>query len=81
MSACQITYKGVKLVLSHYAYRTWPHAFRKSIHLYGHSHNNLPSFYRSFDVGVDAQNFMPINADFVLEKADKNTDEFKENNQ
>ena len=78
ITAYQMVYKGVKLVVGHYAYRSWPQSFRGAIHLFGHSHGNLSPFYRSFDAGVDANNFMPINADFVLEKAKKITEDFKE---
>jgi len=78
ISAYQMTYKGVKLILSHYAYRTWPQAFRGAIHLYGHSHNNLPPYYRSFDVGVDANYFMPLNIGTIFEKISKLTEDFQE---
>lgn len=45
---------GDKMVyMSHYGTRTWPSAFRGTIHLYGHSHSNLPPLYKSMDVGVD----------------------------
>jgi len=78
ISAYQTVYKGTKLVLSHYAYRTWPQSFRGSIHLFGHSHGNLSPFYRSFDCGVDANEFKPLSFDFVMEKANKITEDFKE---
>ena len=48
------------LILSHYAYRSWPNAFRGAWHLFGHSHGNLDDFYRSTDVGVD-KNKYPVN--------------------
>jgi len=49
-----------KIFCGHYALRTWPNAFRGAWHLYGHSHGNLAEpFYRSFDVGVDGNNYYP----------------------
>ena len=69
---------GRLLVLSHYAYRTWVGAFRGSIHLYGHSHNNLKPLFKSFDVGVDANNFFPIIIDKVFDIADSIDDNFSE---
>jgi len=66
------------LILSHYAYRTWPSAFRGTIHLYGHSHSNLPSLYKSFDVGVDANNFFPVTLEEVFKRADAVTADFSE---
>lgn len=48
-----IEIEGQKIFISHYGHRTWPSAFRGTWHLYGHSHNNLPPMYKSFDVGVD----------------------------
>ncbi len=65
------------IVISHYALRSWPHAFRGSINLFGHSHSKLPPLYRSFDVGVDAWNFFPVSFNQVLEKVESIQD-FKE---
>jgi len=71
--------EGKRVVLSHYAYRTWPSAFRGTIHLYGHSHGNLNDFYRSFDVGVDSNNGYPWEWSEVINKTmSVSTDEFKE---
>lgn len=50
-----IDINGQKIFLSHYALRTWPNAFRGSWMLYGHSHSNLPMFYKSMDIGVDTE--------------------------
>lgn len=46
---------GRKFVLCHFAMRTWPWQRHGSIHLYGHSHGNLPDDVNSYslDVGVD----------------------------
>jgi calcineurin-like phosphoesterase family protein len=39
-----------KLFMSHYSHRTWHKAHKGAIHLYGHSHGNLPDLYKSMDV-------------------------------
>jgi calcineurin-like phosphoesterase family protein len=44
-----------KVILSHYAIRSWWGMHGGSYHLYGHSHATLPeNDTRSFDVGVDS---------------------------
>ena len=57
-----VVIEGQAIWLSHYAHKVWPKQGRKSWHLYGHSHNNLPDDKHSlsFDVGVDAHNFTPL---------------------
>ena len=42
-----------RVFLSHYAHRTWPGQHNGTIHFYGHSHNSIPNFGMSRDVGVD----------------------------
>ncbi|UFS81522.1 MULTISPECIES: hypothetical protein [Rhizobium] len=45
--------EGQKLVLAHYAQRSWQWERKGGWHFYGHSHGNLPGVGRSRDVGVD----------------------------
>lgn len=45
--------EGQRVVLCHYALRTWSAAHHGAWHFYGHSHGRLPSQGRSRDVGVD----------------------------
>lgn len=54
--------------LSHYAHRTWPKMNYGAIHLFGHSHGNMPDFGRSTDVGVDRWNYTPVSIDQILDK-------------
>lgn len=61
------TINGIKLVVCHYAMRTWAASHYNSFHLFGHSHGNLPPYGKSFDVGVDAHNFYPVSFDEVCE--------------
>jgi calcineurin-like phosphoesterase family protein len=61
---------GQKIMLCHYAMRTWRNAYRGTWMLYGHSHGSLPESEtsRSFDVGVDPWNLTPISFEQVAEK-------------
>jgi calcineurin-like phosphoesterase family protein len=44
---------GDRIILNHYAMRTWSASIHGSWHLYGHSHGRLPPHGRSRDCGVD----------------------------
>ena len=59
---------GHKVVLCHYAMRSWPGSFHGSVLLYGHSHGRLPPYGRSQDVGVDTNDFYPYRLDAVVRK-------------
>lgn len=59
------------ITLCHYAMRVWPRSHFNSWHLYGHSHSHLESFGKSFDVGVDANNFFPLSLEEVKERMNK----------
>lgn len=54
--------RGQKIVLCHYAMRTWEQSHYGVIQLHGHSHGMLPDDpdLRQIDVGVDCWNFTPI---------------------
>jgi len=56
---------GEKIYLSHYAHRVWRSSNHGSWHLFGHSHNCLPSYRRSMDVGVDAQRYAPVSFEAI----------------
>jgi calcineurin-like phosphoesterase family protein len=58
------------ITLDHYAGRVWHGSHKGTWQLYGHSHGHLPEEpqWLSFDVGVDAQDFFPINIEQVIEK-------------
>lgn len=49
--------EGVRLMLCHYALRSWPGA---ALNLHGHSHGRLKPLPRQYDVGVDARGFRPV---------------------
>lgn len=44
---------GDRIILNHYAMRTWAASVHGTWHLYGHSHGRLPAYGRSRDCGVD----------------------------
>lgn len=73
-------YKGVKIVMCHYAMRTWNKSHAGAYQLYGHSHNAFKEDANlSFDVGVDGWNYSPISVEQVVERMiwkTKNVDYF-----
>ena len=58
--------EGRRLVLCHYAFRTWNGLGRGAINLHGHSHGRLKPIPRQYDVGVDAQGLAPVTLDQIL---------------
>ena len=56
----EIEVEGTRLVLCHYAFRTWNDMGQGVINLHGHSHGRLSPVSRQYDVGVDARNFRPV---------------------
>lgn len=71
----EFEYNGYRFVLFHYALRTWHWAFRGTIHCFGHSHNKLPPFKRSLDVGVDSTvittEYRPVSIDEIITWAEQ----------
>ncbi len=67
----ELNVEGQKIILFHYGLRTWHHDLRGSWHLYGHSHDKLPPYGKSFDVGVDSWNFTPLSFEDVKREMDK----------
>ncbi len=78
-------YPNVHLVLCHYPMRTWNRVMYGSGMLFGHVHGRFrPNLFRrllywlrikkqpkSFDVGVDANDYLPLNLEQVLDKLTK----------
>ena len=58
--------EGRRLVLCHYAFRTWNGLGRGAINLHGHSHGRLKPIPRQYDVGVDAQGSAPFTLAQIL---------------
>jgi len=62
-----------KIILFHYAMKTWNGSYRGSWQLFGHSHGNLPPDMerKQFDVGVDCWNYAPISFEEVAKEMEK----------
>lgn len=62
-----------RIVLCHYAMRTWDKSHYGAWHLYGHSHGSLPEYpdYLSLDVGVDANALFPISYEDIKTRMSK----------
>jgi calcineurin-like phosphoesterase family protein len=58
---------GQRFILCHYGMRTWQFKSKGAIHLYGHSHGNLPPFDKSVDVGVDSLGYKPNEFDRIMD--------------
>jgi len=56
---------GKNFVLNHFAQRVWNKANHGAIHLYGHSHGNLPGLGKSVDVGVDSKEMAAFTGDYM----------------
>jgi len=56
------------IVLCHYSMQVWERSNQGSWHLFGHTHGRLKGIGRSFDVGVDCTDFVPLSLDGVAEK-------------
>jgi calcineurin-like phosphoesterase family protein len=56
----EMTVEGKRLVLCHYAFRTWNKMGQGVINLHGHSHGRLKPAPRQYDVGVDVWDFRPV---------------------
>ncbi len=55
----EITIGTCRLVLCHYAFRTWNGMAKGALNLHGHSHGRLKPLPRQTDVGVDCWDFRP----------------------
>ena len=58
--------EGKRLVLCHYAFRTWNRMGQGVINLHGHSHGRLKPAPRQYDVGVDVWDFRPVTLATIL---------------
>ncbi|KAB0682932.1 metallophosphoesterase family protein [Aureimonas leprariae] len=62
----ELAVDGRRLVLCHYAFRTWNGMGKGAIDLHGHSHAQLKPMPRQFDVGIDAFPFRPVSLAEIL---------------
>jgi len=63
-----LRYKDLDITLCHYSMRVWHKSHYNQPMLFGHSHGTLEPYGKSFDVGVDNNNYTPINIDEVIYK-------------
>jgi calcineurin-like phosphoesterase family protein len=56
----EIKVDDCRIVLCHYAMRTWPGATNGALHFFGHTHGTLPGNRQSYDLGVDSWNYRPV---------------------
>jgi calcineurin-like phosphoesterase family protein len=56
----EILVEDTRLVLCHYAFRTWNGMGKGALDLHGHSHGRLKPQTRQVDVGVDVWDFRPV---------------------
>ena len=60
----ELNIQGTHLNLFHYAGRTWNKSHHGSYLLFGHTHNALPPYGKSVDVGVDSTPMLQGNAKY-----------------
>jgi calcineurin-like phosphoesterase family protein len=63
----------VQFFMCHYPLKSWSGSHKGSILLHGHCHGSLPEdpYTLSFDVGVDCNNFFPVNLTTILERVNE----------
>jgi calcineurin-like phosphoesterase family protein len=64
-------YNKMKVTVDHFAHRVWEGSHKGHGHVYGHSHSALPGLGRSFDIGVDGNDFTPWAIEEVVAKLEK----------
>ena len=72
----EIKFSKIPITLCHYCMRTWPKSHYNSWHLFGHSHGTLKAIGKSYDVGVDNNNFTPITLDQIAKIMELKPDNF-----
>jgi calcineurin-like phosphoesterase family protein len=70
------TIEGIPVIACHYAMRVWPRSHYNSWLVYGHSHGRLAPEGKSWDVGVDNNNFYPVSFDQLKKIMDDRPDNF-----
>lgn len=65
------SFPNTHIVLCHYPIASWDRKIHGSAMLYGHVHGRFQNTGLSFDVGVDANNYFPLNLVEVMDKLTK----------
>ena len=71
-----LKYNRKDIILCHYSMRVWPKSQYNSWQLYAHSHGNLEPIGKSWDVGVDVNNYEPLSFDEIKSIMAKRPDNF-----
>ena len=69
------------IVVCHYCMRVWPRSHYNSTLLFGHSHGRLAPIGKSYDIGVDANDFYPVplsQIEIIMQKAPNNFNYIKD---
>lgn len=69
----EIGVAGQRIVLCHYALRSWHRIHAGAVHLYGHTHGTIPGTRNAEDVGVDAWDYAPVTLAEALARMAGNT--------
>lgn len=72
----QLSINNTFIILCHYKFQVWNRLHHGSVHLYGHSHNQLKPNRQSIDVGVDnpAWNYTPVTFEQISEELAKHSE-------
>jgi calcineurin-like phosphoesterase family protein len=62
---------GIYVVVCHYPFKSWPRSFHGSINLHGHCHGMLEVAPNQYDIGVDSNDYKPVNLKQILSKMKK----------
>lgn len=65
------SYPNMRIILCHYPIASWEEKVLGTAHLYGHVHGRYENRGLSFDIGVDANNYYPLNLEQVYDKFTK----------
>lgn len=62
--------------MSHYSHRVWLGSHKGIIHLYGHSHDSIPDYGKSMDIGIDVAKrltgeYRPFCVEEIIQMMDK----------
>lgn len=55
----------IQIILCHWCMRAWPRSHYGTWHLFAHSHGRLEPIGKSWDAGVDNNNFEPLSLDEI----------------
>ena len=67
---------GIPTTITHWCMRVWPKSHYNAWHLFGHSHGTLEPIGKSWDCGVDNNNFTPVSEEEIEEIMKNRPDNF-----